>query len=61
LAPKASPVFTGSITLGSRANGSPNGTNSLTVGDKCRAVSLYAVAIGDRTRSEGNGTIAAGL
>lgn len=66
LAPKASPVFTGSVSLG-RKSGTDIGTNSFAVGNEVTASKLYTHAEGNYTtasavnaHAEGNGTTASG-
>ena len=67
LAPKASPVFTGKISLG-RKDGVSAGSNSIAVGNNAEASGMYSQAFGDGTAAkqqassaEGLGTIADGI
>ena len=67
VAPTASPVFTGSISLGRAAN-TTVGSNSFAVGDNCEASAeeahaegRYTTASGYYSHAEGNYTFATGM
>ena len=59
-APLDSPIFTGSITLGSREENSWVGEYSLAIGDRAKASGLYSVAIGYQAEATGDYSFAMG-
>ena len=58
-APTANPVFTGSISMGRKAN-TTIGTNSLVIGSNNTATSTYSVAMGYNTEAKGSYAVAIG-